>query len=69
MQKIVVLYLVFGDEDLDNGLYEIKNILNNMFDYNDVKYVVIDNSNSIKENFIDEPYIISGNNSFFDFSG
>lgn len=69
MQKIVVLYLVFGDEDLDNGLYEIKNILNNMFDSNEVKYVVIDNSNNIKENFINEPYIISGDNSYFDFSG
>jgi hypothetical protein len=69
MQKIVVLYLVFGDENLNNGLCEIENILNKMFDDKEIKYVVIDNSNSIKENHANEPYIITGDNSYFDFSG
>lgn len=69
MKKIVVLYLVFNDENLNDGLVEIDNIVNRMFNSINIEYVIIDNSNNLEEIKKGNKCYIHGNNEYFDFSG
>ena len=69
MKNLVVLYLIYGNENLDNGLIEIDKITNRMFENLDKKYVIIDNSNTHQLTTVDNKHYIHGNNDYFDFSG
>lgn len=69
MKSLIVLYLVYGDENLNDGLVEIDTIIKRMFNDISVEYVIIDNSNNLKETNNLNKYYIHGNNDFFDFSG
>lgn len=69
MKNIVVIYLIYGDSNLKDGLLEIKKIINKMFDSYNSNFVVVDNSLSSSEQINDNEYLINGDNSYFDFSG
>lgn len=69
MKNIVVIYLIYGDSNLKDGLLEIKKIINRMFDSYNSNFVVVDNSLSSCEQINDNEYLINGDNSYFDFSG
>ncbi len=69
MKNLVVLYLIYGNENLDDGLIEIDRIVNKMFENINKKYVIIDNSNTHQVITVDDKHYIHGNNDYFDFSG
>jgi len=67
--KIIVLFLIYGEEHYYSGLQEIKKIIDRMFPKNIKTFLIIDNSNTIEESLKGENHIIHGDNSFYEFSG
>ncbi|WP_117235687.1 hypothetical protein [Vibrio maerlii] len=69
MKDIVVLFLIYTDNHLGEGMLEINKILGRMFGSFNANYVIVDNADSIEERCDNNQYFIHGDNSCFDFSG
>lgn len=69
IEKIVVLFLAYGEKNRESGIIETKKIMQNIFGTISVDFIVIENSDEKLSSKYEDVLFIKGDNSFLDFSG
>lgn len=68
--KVIVLFLVYGDKYLQDGLNELRKIVSRMFPSVGADYIVVDNAMHLSFDERRSDYrIVGGDNSLWEFSG
>lgn len=69
INKIIIIYLIYGTKNYEAGLTKLKEITTKMFNSLEPIWIIVDNSSSVVERNEKSLHYIHGDNMYFEFTG